>query len=294
VHRRAFMAGFTALASGMVVAMAGISPAVAGPVSVKGITTQIVTATATAPAADTGEAEATCPAGDLLLSGGYVINGTSTDWRIYDDAPLDGTTWLVEPVNFAAQPLNFTAYAVCASSVPGKKGISGYSTSTVQQSADVPANQTGDAGAACPSGQLLTGGGYDVFNVSANWSIYTDSPLNDQTWNVEIDNEVPVPTTFDSYAICLGKANSKPVTKLAISVADTAATVAANSVQAADVSCGPKSLMTGGGYVIDSVGQDWSIQASAPVSANDWRVQAADLDSFSRGFDSFALCLAKV
>jgi hypothetical protein len=51
--------------------------------------------------------------------------------------------------------------------------------------------------------------------------------------------------------------------------------------------------MTGGGHVIESIGQDWSIQASAPVLKNDWRVQVADLDNFSRVFDTLAVCLAK-
>jgi hypothetical protein len=51
--------------------------------------------------------------------------------------------------------------------------------------------------------------------------------------------------------------------------------------------------MTGGGHEIVSVGQDWRIQVSAPISVNDWRVQVADLDSFSRNFNSIAVCLAK-
>jgi hypothetical protein len=51
--------------------------------------------------------------------------------------------------------------------------------------------------------------------------------------------------------------------------------------------------MTGGGHEIASIGQNWSIQVSAPVSANDWRVKVADLDSFSRDFNSIAICLAK-
>ena len=51
--------------------------------------------------------------------------------------------------------------------------------------------------------------------------------------------------------------------------------------------------MTGGGHVIESIGQDWSIQASAPVAANNWQVKVADLDSYSRGSDAIAVCLAK-
>ena len=293
MRKRAIGAGVVAVGFGIAVAMVGIGPALAGPVSVKGITTITVIAPATAPAGDTGEAEATCGAGELLVGGGYIVNGISTDWQVYVDAPLNGTTWLVEPVNFGAQPLSFSAYAICALSVPGKKGISGYATQVVQAQVDVPAVQTGEADAACGPGQLRTGGGYQVDNVSANWSVYSNAPLNGDAWNVEIDNEVQATTTIDSFAVCMARTNSKPVKGLTVATVSTAATVPPNSVQTADVSCGPKELMTGGGHEIESIGQDWRIQASAPITGNDWQVQVADLDNVSRDFDSIAVCLAK-
>jgi hypothetical protein len=277
--------------SGITVTMLTASPALAG---VKGITTQVVTATATAaPGSSAGEAEATCGAGELLVGGGYVVNSTSTDWRVWVDAPLDGTTWVVEPVNFSTQPLSFSAYAICAMSVPGKQGITGYTTQTIQTPVDVPANQTGEADAVCPAGELRTGGGYDVFNVTADWSVYLNAPINNDTWTVEIDNEVPATTTLYSYALCLARTNSQPITALTTNTVEKAATVPANSVKTAGVSCGFHEVMTGGGHVIDSIGPDWSIQTSAPISKYHWRVQAADLDNFSRKFDSIAICLAK-
>ena len=164
---------------------------------------------------------------------------------------------------------------------------------TVQMAVNVPANQTGEADATCPAGELRTGGGYEVFNVSANWSIYLNAPLNNDTWTVEIDNEVTNATTITSYAQCLAKKNSQPVTALKVNTVEKAATVPANSVKTANEHCGPQQVMTGGGHVIESIGQDWSIQASAPVFKNDWRVQVADLDNFSRVFDALAVCLAK-
>jgi hypothetical protein len=206
---------------------------------------------------------------------------------------LDGTTWVVEPANFSTQPLTFSAYAICAMSVPGKQGISGYTTQTIQVPVDVPANQTGEADATCPAGELRTGGGYDVFNVTANWSVYLNSPINSDTWTVEIDNEVPATTTLYSYALCLARTNSKPITALTTNTVEKTATVPANSVKTAGVSCGPQQVMPGGGHVIESIGPDWSIQASAPISKNHWQVQAADLDNFSRKFHSIAVCLAK-
>jgi len=293
VGKRIIAVGVATLGIGIAGAMTAISPALAGPVSVKGLTTHTVIATSTAAANSTGEAEATCGAGELLVGGGYVINSTATDWRVYDNGPFNGTTWLVEPVNFDASPLTFSAYAVCATSAPGGNAITAYSTNTVATQVDVPANDTGAAAAACPAGELRTGGGYEVDNISSNWSVYSNAPIGSDTWNVEIDNEVPLDTTIHSFAICLARANSKPVSGLTVSTLDTAAAVQGNSVQAADVSCGSHSLLTSGGYEMDSIGQSWSIQTSAPISSDDWQALAASLDTNSRNFDSIAVCLAK-
>jgi len=295
VLKYALKAGAATVGGGIVAATMAISPAMAGPVAVHGITTQIVTVSATVDANSINQAEATCGSGELLLGGGYTVNGTSTDRQVFIDAPLNSKTWLVEVVNPdpTAQPLNFTAYAVCAMSVPGKKGVKAYTTQVVTAEIDAPAMQTDEADATCPGGELRTGGGYQVANVSQNWSVNVNGPINGDTWGVEIDNAAPVDTTVDSFAVCLAKKNSNPITNMQVSTVFTPSTVAANSSQTADVSCGAADLMTGGGYEIQSIGQDWSIQASAPVSANDWQVQATDLDTFSRDFDSIAVCLAK-
>lgn len=267
----------------------------AGPVAVHGITTHVVTATATVAADSVNSVEAACGTGELLVGGGYKVKGTFTDRQVFIDAPTNNTTWLVEVVNPSptAPSLTFSAYAICAMSVPGKNGLTGFTTQVVQAPVDAPANATAEADATCPAGELRTGGGYDVVNVDSHWSVYLNGPINSDTWTVEIDNEVPVTTTFDSYAVCLAKTDSTPIINMAVSTIDAAATVPANSTLTADVSCGPNALMTGGGHEIASIGQDWSIQVSAPVSDNDWRVKVTDLDSFSRDFDSIAICLAK-
>jgi hypothetical protein len=274
------------------VAVLPIAPALAGPTGVKGITTQTVVTQVTALAGQTGEADASCGAGELLVGGGYTVNSSVTDWSVYVDAP-DGPTWLVEIVNNDAQPLSFSAYAICALSVPGKKGITGMTTHDVQTQVVTPANQTGEAEAPCGANELLTGGGYDVFNVSPNWSIYVNSPLNGNTWLVEIDNEVPLSTTFDSYAVCLGKTNGKPMTGLTTATVTASATAGANQVTSVAAKCGSKQLLTGGGSTIESIGQDWRTVQSAPITNGSWTAEIADLDSFSRPFDSFAVCLAK-
>lgn len=293
MRRHLIAAGAAAVSIGLVGAMTAISPALAGPVNVKGVTTVTVTGAATAPANDTSQAEASCGPGQLLVGGGYVIDSTSTAWQVYVDAPLNNGTWLAELVNNGTQPLNYSAYAVCAETVAGKKGVTGYTTTVADTSVNVPANETGEADATCPTGDVLTGGGYEVTNVSSNWSIYLDAPTATGTWTAEIDNEVPLTTNYTSFAVCLAKTNSKPVTALASVNVDAGATVPANSDQTADVSCDAHEVLLGGGYVMESIGQDWLIAATAPTAGNEWQVQADDLDSNSRDFSSVAVCLQK-
>jgi len=275
----------------LAVALAVVLPgqALAGPPSVKGITTQTVVTTVGVIPNSTGEADATCGAGELLLSGGYTVSAASSDWAVYLDAPTTASTWTVEIVNLdPSQSLSYSAYAVCAVSLPGKNALSGYTTHLVSANVNAPSPSNSEADAACAAGQLLVGGGYEVDNVSLNWSAYVNGPLNASTWFVEIDNESGADTMFHAFAICLARTNNKAITGL------TESTSATNSsAPAADASCGAKTLMTGGGYQIHSIGQEWRNAEDFPVSATTWRVGLTDLDSFSRVYDTFAVCLAK-
>jgi hypothetical protein len=190
VHKQAITVGVATISGGILAAMMAISPAVAGPVSVHGITTQVVATTATVAADSVNQAEATCGTGELLVGGGYKVNGTFTDRQVFIDAPANNTTWLVEVVNPSptAPSLTFSAYAICAMSVPGKKGVTGFTTQVVQAPVDAPANATAEADATCPAGELRTGGGYDVDNVSRRPSTPTQcawrrrTPLPSSTW----------------------------------------------------------------------------------------------------------------
>ncbi len=291
MHRHRIAACVAAVGLGIASAVIAGSPALAGPVSVDNITTHIVVASATAAAAETGEAEANCPAGELLVGGGYHTSSTDPDWRIYVDAPgAGGTGWLVEPINLSATlALNFSAYAVCAKSVAGTTGLSGYTTQVVQTQITAPSIETSEADATCPAGDLLTGGGYTVYDIDSHWSVYLNAPTATSTWTAEIDNEEPVAVTFNSFAVCLGTTNSQPVTALTVNAVDTQATAPATGDAAVEASCGTTDLLVGGGQVVFSIGQTWSIPVGKPTSSNAWRVKVSDLGTT---FESVAMCLA--
>jgi hypothetical protein len=293
VHGYRIAAGAMAIGLGIAGAVIAGSPALAGPVSVDNITTHIVVGSATVAANETGEAEADCPAGQLLVGGGYRVTGTNTDWRIYLDAPTSaGTGWLVEPISLSAQPIKFAAYAVCAKSVAGTTGLSGYTTQVVDSQISAASAQTSEVDATCPAGELLTGGGYVVADIDSHWSVYLNAPTASGTWTAEIDNEEPVAVMFDSFAVCMGHTNSQPVTALTVNTVNASATAPANSVKGVSASCGSTDVLVGGGQVIDSIGQDWSFQVGAPTTSNTWRAKVSDLDTFPRTFHAVAMCLA--
>jgi hypothetical protein len=51
----------------------------------------------------------------------------------------------------------------------------------------------------------------------------------------------------------------------------------------------PASVAVGGGQVVFSIGQTWSILVGAPTTSNTWRVKVSDLGTT---FESVAMCLA--
>ena len=291
---RTISAGVATAALGIALVVIPQSAAFAGPVTVAGITTHIVTATGTAPVNNWDEAVAKCPNGQLRLGGGYSIDSTATDWQVMDEAPTGTRGWTATIINYdLSQTLNYSVYAVCAKNAPGKNGLDGLSTTTVYTAKTTPASVTDEADVSCAAGQVVTGGGYAVTNISPNYTIYVNAELNTSTWLVEIDNEVPATTDYDAYAVCLCRTNGKPLKNLALSVVATHSTAPANGAATGDAACPATSLMTGGGFQNYSIGQDYLTPQSAPVSATTWRSGITDLDSFDREFDTFAFCLTK-
>lgn len=70
----------------------------------------------TAPNQSGGALEASCPAGEVILSGGYMTSsGVAYFTASY---PLDTTTWRVVVFNNSGSSMTFGAYALCAAIVP--------------------------------------------------------------------------------------------------------------------------------------------------------------------------------
>jgi len=98
-------------------------------------------------------AQATCPLGQTLVSGGYAFVSTSDESNspTYRDFAATPRKWLVMAI-FSNVPANLEAFAYC------EKGVTVHVRSTM--SASIPSDSHGSATAKCHTGETLLGGGY--------------------------------------------------------------------------------------------------------------------------------------
>jgi hypothetical protein len=155
-------------------------------------TTSFQLASATVGTGTYGQAVANCPAGSVVTGGGFASSADNL-W-VYNSS-MSGNGWQVYARNLSgsSQPVN--VYAICLS------GSSATSTS-ISTNSSVPGGTYGSAEAACPSGKLLTGGGYAL---SDNLSVYNSSmDVSDSTkWNVYANNSGGSYALMNVYAVCL-------------------------------------------------------------------------------------------
>jgi hypothetical protein len=155
-----------------------------------GGTTSQVYAQVRAPANDIGNAFVACPAGSVVTGGGYASNLNLT---VYNSSK-SGNGWQVYAKNNVGSGQLLNAYAICLAGTSA-------TTSQVLAQSSVAGSSTGVTEATCPSGSLLTGGG---FAGNTNLLIYNTSMKSGdtKTWQTYARNLVGSSSTLNSYAIC--------------------------------------------------------------------------------------------
>src|SRR5271157_5315725 len=154
-----------------------------------GATSQEALNYGSAPAGGVGSTVVNCPSGSVVTGGGYV---GSTNLFVYNSSE-DGNGWQVYAQNTSGSSQVLNAYAICLS------GASGATSQQVLNQATAPASGTGHVLSACPSGSLLTGGG---FAGSTNLFIYNTSATG-TSWEVDAQNTSASSQTLNAYAVCL-------------------------------------------------------------------------------------------
>jgi len=151
-------------------------------------TTQVVNQVSVA-ANTTGSATATCASG--VLTGGGFASQSSLSTKVYTQSK-QGNGWQVYLSNkFSASQL-VNAFAICLTGA-------GTSSTEVLKLVSAPAG-LGSALAECPSGTLLTGGGY-VSPTDLGTKVYTQLKEGNG-WHVSMNNTTGSPQLLGAYAIC--------------------------------------------------------------------------------------------
>jgi hypothetical protein len=232
---------------------------------------QQITQSATIPAGGTYSTTAYCPSGTVVTGGGFNV---STDVSVYTQAK-NGNGWTaVAKNNNGSTTKTLTVYALC---------LTYPSASTTMTDASVSVVGGGGLGtkkADCPSGSVVTGGGFTGKPDGSIWTFF--SALSGNGWSVSARNYAAGSQSFNVYAVCL---SGTPLSTASVTGYKDLNPGATGS---AVVSCPAGQVITGGGWNLES---DLTVFA-ALFSAGEWRVYAKNNGTHTRALQSRGVCLS--
>ncbi|MFN2297329.1 MAG: NBR1-Ig-like domain-containing protein [Anaerolineales bacterium] len=141
----------------------------------------------------------------------------------------------------------------------------------------------GHTTAFCPSGTVVTGGGYNVSSTGM-W-VYIQRK-NSNGWVVYVQNNSTVDKTLTVYAVCL--------TYPSVSVGDLSNNTPVTAGHSEDLItyCPTGTVVVGGGYT--GLKEGTLITTYSGLSGNGWRVSETNTGSGIANFNTYALCLSGV
>ena len=156
-----------------------------------GGTTSQVYNQVTVPAGSDGHSAVTCPAGSVVTGGGYASNDQFT---VYNSTK-SGNGWQVYAHNNSGSSQLLNAYAVCLAGTNA-------TTSQVIKQVSIPSSSTKGVSIGCPSGSLVTGGGFAGSSdlLMYNTSMTSSTPY---AWESYARNLTGSSKLLNTYAICL-------------------------------------------------------------------------------------------
>jgi hypothetical protein len=217
---------------------------------------------------------ATCPAGTVVVGGGFMSSAEVAFVAQYKD----GNGWTVMATNTAGSGREVYAYAVCL--------YNGYGATTTQMDSQVTVagSSLKQALVSCPTGTVATGGGWKVADEKVR--VY-QSVRASNGWYIEARNESSAAKSVRVYAVCLSAAGATA------SEAAQPVTIPGNSPGKAIVTCPAGKVLAGGGFGAGSGGQLAVHGLSGPWGAGDeWRVYATNASGSAQTLHGRAVCLS--
>jgi hypothetical protein len=283
--RRGRFAAIVGLA--LLVALAGLTPAVSAKGKKKKVKNAAVTRTATAPlsAGQTEDLTAACGKGTHLSGGGFAIApnfnpATNSGMRSISATsyPFSSSSWTASTTAFTnpASTGTFTAAARC------ERNALGQLSSRLSSATTLPPGALQSSVLNCTPGNHVISGGYSGTAASnpANllgfrMVVLQSSRTGPGQWTVVAYNSnlgpSPVPVTMTAYVLC-----EKNVKGRAVGEVSTSVPLADNQRASADASCGKKQHVVSGGFVVtpNGVGNVPTVGTDEflPVGKRSWHV----------------------
>ncbi len=221
------------------------------------------------PAGTNGSVVSNCPAGSLVVGGGWSQESNHLTMQVYNSS-MSSFGWLVSAHNYGSSPQLLFSYAIC---------LSGVNASVTQKLAQqqVPAGGSVQQVVSCSSG-VITGGGFADALVM---SLYNTAP-NGNGWSAAATNNASYSQLLISYALCLNGVNATSQ----FIVQQTS--VAAGALGGVTASCPSGSVVTGGGFA----GNNGLIAYHSGMTddGRGWYVGAKNLTANSMLLNAYAMC----
>jgi hypothetical protein len=232
-------------------------------------TTQEFNSSITLAAGEVNSATVSCPSGTVVTGGGF-----AADINVWVFTQLDnaGNGWIVYAKNNRSTSTPLTAYVICLT-YPSAV------TTQMMTSVSIDAGHSASQTVTCPSGSVVTGGGYTGKGDGTLWTYA--SWMNGNGWQVSAKNTGAYGTAFNVYAVCLSG------TPLSTTAVTGNADIAPGSVGFAEAACPAGKTVSGGGFGLS----DDLIPWYSVLTSSGWRVFAHNGGAHTRGLLSEAVCV---
>jgi hypothetical protein len=215
-----------------------------------------------------GSTNATCPAGTVVVSGGFATN---PEVHVYTQMK-SGNAWIVYAKSNSGASRILNVYANCLT-------YPGTATSVVSNSGTMAAGVKSHLTVDCPAGSVVTGGG---FTGKADGGLLTyNSSQNGNGWQVWNSSTAGSGVLINIYAVCLTGA---PVTTTQVT---QSLTIPAGANKGESAACPAGRIMVGGGWAM----QDDLEAYSSFWSTNKWYGYAHNSGGADRIMFVYGICM---
>jgi hypothetical protein len=216
----------------------------------------------------TANTSVTCPTGSVVVSGGFSHQLGIRVWH----SMKDGNGWRIFADNAQGSAKTLIVTATCLFNSDG-------SSDQVLKQENINANDTTQLTTTCPSGSVVTGGGWILGN-NSDVRIRQSSKAGNG-WQITVDNTSSETPLVNVYAICLsGVSGGTSQTQSTDNI------VPANDTADAEQLCPTGSFVTGGGFALNS---DLTLYNTSKAQ-NGWVNYVSNAANTDGSFDTFAIC----